>query len=166
MIKQTYTKEKLINEINRIKSNKEYVNTDYHICLKKNDITKLENFIKNNISEIFLYEKRKDNCIDDELDSWNGKMLIWQVLYNNIIINISKIIDITINDDGYNEINNDSFVDEHASLSLQYLKNDLSVDVNKKTILDNLSFLEPVFFDYDNLPGDKCILFMESTRIN
>jgi len=166
MIKQTYTKEELINEINRIKNNKEFVYMDYHIRLKKNDIIKLENFIKNNISENFFYEERKDNCIDDELDSWNGKMLIWKVLYNDIIINISKIIDITINDGGYNEINNDSFVDEHASLSLQYLKNDLSVDVNKKTILDNLSFLEPVFFDYDNLPGDKCILFMESSRMN
>jgi len=165
MLKQTYTKNELINEINRIKSNKEFVNTDYNICLKKNDIIKLENFIKNNISEIFLYEERKDNCIDDELDSWNGKMLIWQVLYNNIIINISKIIDITINDDGYNEINNDSIIDEHASLSLQYLKNDLFVDVNKKTILENFHFLKPVFFDYDNLPRDKCILFMESTKI-
>ena len=49
-------------KIKKINSNKEFVNTDYHIHLKKNDIIKLENFIKNNISENFLY-------INDELDS-------------------------------------------------------------------------------------------------
>jgi hypothetical protein len=116
-----YTKEEFLNKIHSIKDeNTRYITKYYDITSRPDKITHLVSCMKN-ISYHYIYEYNGYKCCPD--------LSRWQILYNNILI------EILFDYDDYSP---------HSGLSLFYLENDIN-EGDIDTIINTFSFLQPIY---------------------